>query len=151
MTSPLRTTVYLSGEAVKVLDRVKAEYARYGSATTVSAVFARLLLGESLDEVVMRPFRMDLARITGHRDKLRKDLERARARRRTSDLHRVHRKIAELFPALKLILHALGRVRRGKEPHSPDFIEAGRIEETLNDLLTECADAIVPRHPRRSR
>ncbi len=145
MTSALRTTIYLAGPAVDVLHHVKAEYrGRYGIGTTVSAVIARLLLGESIDEVIGRPYRTDLARIASESDQLRDDLRQARARRRTTDLHRVHREIADLFPRVKQISHTLGRARRRNEPYSPDFTEAVRLEGTLNDLMAECADAIVP-------
>lgn len=140
----MRTTIYLAGPAVDVIDRVRSEYARYGLATTVSTVLSRLLLGESIDDVVARPFRTDLARIADDRDTLREDLERARARRRTPDLQRVHREVAQLFPRLKQISHTLARARRRNEPYSPDFAEAVQIEETLNDLMTKCAAAIVP-------
>lgn len=141
----MRTTIYLAGPAAEALDRVKVEYReRYGIATTVSAVFARLILGESLDEVVKRPYRLDLERIAAERNKLSDDLQRARAKRRTSDLHRIHREIADLYPRVKQILNTLGRARRRNETYSPDFAEAARIEESVNQLMAKCADAIVP-------
>jgi hypothetical protein len=147
--SAIRTTIYLSGPAAEVLDRVKAEYlGRYGIGATVSAVLARLLLGESVDEVIGRPYRTDLARIASERDKLRVGLRRARARRRATDLRRIHLEIAELFPRVKQMAHTLGRARRRNEAYSPDFTEAVHLEETLNDLMSECADAIVPRRRR---
>jgi hypothetical protein len=107
-----------------------------------------LLLGETIDEVVERPYRPDLARITTEMAKLHDALRRAKAKRKTNDVHRIHREVADLFPALKRISNTLSRARRRSEPHSPDFIEAARLEENLNELMAACADAIVPRRRR---
>ena len=144
MPTGVRTTIYLAGPAVEVLQRVQREYReRYGTATTISAVVARLLLGETLEEVVERPFRKDLARIASASEKLRAQLQQAHAKRRAGELHRVHREIAGLYPRLKQIANTLGRARRRNHPYSPDFIEAARMEKTLDELMNECADAIV--------
>ncbi len=144
MSRGMRTTIYLTGPAAEVIERVKSEYRdRFGIATTVSAVLARLLLGESVDEVVERPYRSDLARIATERDRLLDELRRAQARRRVDDLHRVHREVAGLFPRVKRISTSLGRAKRRNEPCSPDFTEATRIEDSLDELMGACADAIV--------
>jgi hypothetical protein len=141
----VRTTIYLAGPAVEALDRVKNAYqGRYGIEMTVSAVFARLLLGESIDEVIERPYRAELARIAGERNKRRDELQRAHTKRRTKDLHRIHRAIADLFPRIKQILHTLDRAKRRNEAHSPDFAEAAQLEHSLNELMSKCVDAIVP-------
>lgn len=141
----IRTTVYLTGAAVQVVERVKAEYRdRYGISTNLSSVFSRLLLGESADEVIARPFRSDLARIASERDGLRDELRRARGRQRANDLRRIHREIADLYPAVKRISNTLGRAKGRNGHYSPDFSEAARIEESLDELMAECAGAIVP-------
>jgi hypothetical protein len=59
------------------------------------------------------------------------------------DLHRIHREVAELYPRVKQISNTLGRAKHRSEPYSPDFAEAGRIEDSLDELMAECADAIV--------
>ena len=139
----IRTTIYLAAPAAKALDRVKMEYRdRYGIAITVSSVLARLLLGETIDEVVERPYRADLARIATDRDRLQDELRHA-ARRRIDDLHRIHREIAELYPRVKQISNTLGRGKRRSDPSSPDLADAARIEESLDKLMTACGDAIV--------
>ncbi|MBA3672249.1 MAG: hypothetical protein H0W68_09540 [Gemmatimonadaceae bacterium] len=148
-TKGVRTSIYLASPVAAVIERVKTEYLeRYGSAITVSAVLARLILGETITEVVERPYRTELARIASEMNTIRDDLRRAQARRRVNDLHRLHREIAELYPRVKQIANTLDRARRRNEPPSPDFAEAGRIEESLNDLMGACADAIVPRRRR---
>jgi hypothetical protein len=145
----VRTTIYLAGAAAEVLDQLKREYReRYGIATTVSAVFARLLLGETINEVVERPYRRDLARIATEIDKLRDEVRRGLPKRQASDLHRTHREIADLYPRVKQISNTLGRAKRRNEPFSPDFAEAARIEQRLDKLMMECADAIVHRRRR---
>lgn len=144
----MRTTIYLAGPAVAVLEHVKTEHERYGIATTLSSIIARLLLGENIDDVVERPYRGDLARIAGERDRLQGELRRAQAGRRTADLHRIHREVADLFPALKTISTSLGRAKRGKGSSSADFAEAVRIEKSLDDLMAACADAIPLRRQR---
>lgn len=144
MGASLRTTIYLAEPAAEVLERVKVEYRdRYGIATTVSSVLARLLLGETLQEIVDRPYRMDLARLASERDRLHGELRRAQARRRMDDLRRIHREVADLYPRVKQISNSLARARRRHEPYSPDFTEASRIDESLDDLMAACADAIV--------
>jgi hypothetical protein len=144
----VRTTIYLAGAAAEVLDHLKREYReRYGIATTVSAVFARLLLGETINEVVERPYRRDLARIASEVDKLRDDVRRVLVKRR-GDLHRIHREIAGLYPRVKQISNTLGRAKRRNEPYSPDFAQAAQIEQKLDELMMECADAILPRRRR---
>jgi hypothetical protein len=146
MSTPngVRTTIYLAGPAAAALDRVKTAHRdRYGMETTVSAVFARLLLGESIDDIVARPFRVDLARIAAERDKLRDELQRASARRLTNELRRIDRAVADLFPRVKQISHTLGRTKRRNEAYSPDFAEAARLEDSLNELMSKCSDAIV--------
>ena len=40
--------------------------------------------------------------------------------------------------------HTLGRAKGRNGHYSPDFSEAARIEESLDELMTECAGAIVP-------
>ena len=140
----LRTTIYLAGPAAKVLERVKTQYRdRYGIAITVSSVLARLLLGESVDEIVDRPYRVDLVRIASERDRLRTELRHAQARRRMDDLRRIHREVADMYPRVKEISNTLARARRRNEPHAPDFAEAARIEESLDELMAACADAIM--------
>lgn len=147
-TAPgLRTTIYLAAPAAKVLERVRTEWDRYGIATKVSSVLARLLLGESIDEVVDRPYRGDLASIASERDKLRDDLRRATKRQRR-DLHRIRREIADLYPRVMQIVATLGRAKRRDGSRSADLAEAVRIETSLNELMAECADAIVPTRPR---
>jgi hypothetical protein len=137
-----RTTIYLAAPATRVLDRIKMEYRdRYGIALSVSAVLARLLLGETVDEVVERPFRVDLARIAGERDTLQNELSHAQAKRRIGDLHRIHREVAELYAPVKRISNTLGRGKRRCD--SPDLTEAARIEESLDRLMTACGAAIV--------
>jgi hypothetical protein len=149
MAPGLRTTIYLAGPAAKVLERVKTEYRdRYGIAITVSSVLARLLLGESLQEIVDRPYRVDLARIASERDRLHGELRRAQARRRMDDLRRIHREVAELYPRVKQISNTLSRARRRNEFDSPDFTEAGRIDESLDELMAACADTIAARRRR---
>jgi hypothetical protein len=144
MGGGLRTTIYLAEPAAKVLERVKMEYRdRYGIGTTVSSVLARLLLGETLQEILDRPYRMDLARLASERDRLHVELRRAQARRRMDDLRRIHREVADLYPRVKQISNSLARARRRHEPYSPDFTEAGRIDESLDELMAACADAIV--------
>lgn len=140
----MRTTIYLARPAAEALARVRTEYAKYGIARTTSAVLARLLLGETIAEVIERPYRPDLARIAAEMDKLRDELRRAQARHRMADLHRIHRGVADLYPRVKQIANTLSRGKRRNEPHSPDFAEATRIDEGLNDLMGACADAIVP-------
>lgn len=141
----IRTTVYLTGDAAQVVERVKAEYRdRYGISTNLSAVFTRLLLGESAAEIIERPFRPDLARIASQRDGLRDELRRARGRQRADDLRRIHREVADLYPAVKRISNTLGRAKGRNGPHSADFTETTRIEESLDELMTECANAMVP-------
>ena len=143
-SSGVRTTIYLAGPAAKVLERVKTEYRdRYGIATTVSSVLARLLLGETIEEVVERPYRSDLARLASERERLRDELRRAQARRRTAEVHRIHDEVASLYPAVKKISNTLGRARRRNEPYSPDFDDAARIEKSLDELMAECGDAIA--------
>ncbi len=145
MPTSIRTTVYLTGAAAQVVERVKAEYRdRYGISTNLSSVFTRLLLGESIDEVIERPFRSDLARIASERDGLRDELRRARGRQGAGDRRRIHREIADLYPAVKRISNTLGRAKGRNGPHSADFTETTRIEASLDDLMTECAKAIVP-------
>jgi len=140
----VRTTIYLSGDAAKALQRVKTEYlSRYGIATTVSSVLARLLVGETIDEIVERPYRLDLARIASEKDRLHDEFRRAQAKRRMNDLRRIHRDVAKLYPRIKEISNTLGRAKIRREPLSPDFAEAGRIEDSLDELMTECSDAIV--------
>lgn len=140
----IRTTIYLAAPAATVLDQVKSEYRdRYGIAISVSAVLARLLLGETVDEVIERPFRTDLTRITKERDLLVERLQRARARRRTDELHEIQRAIAALYPRVKEISMTLERARRRQEPYSPDYDEAGRIERSLDELMKTCTDAIM--------
>lgn len=141
----MRTTIYLAGPAAEALEHVRTVYLeKYGIATTVSSVLARLLLGETIDEIVERPFRNDLKRIGNEADKLRHDLQRVRTRRRT-DLHRIHREVADLFSRVRQISNTLGRVTRRKAPPSADFTEAARIENSLDKLMRACANAIVPR------
>jgi DNA repair exonuclease SbcCD ATPase subunit len=145
----VRTTIYLAGAAADALERVKTTYLeRYGIGTTVSAVFARLLLGESIDDVIDRPFRADLARIAAERDKLREVLQRAHVRRRTTELHRIQRELADLFVRVKQISHTLGRTKRRNETYSADLAEAARLEDSLNELMNKCADVIVSRRRR---
>src|SRR5712672_2712753 len=121
----MRTTIYLAPPVAKVLERVKAEYlSRYGIAATVSSILSRLLLGDTVDEVIERPYRVDLSRIVGERDELSDALRQALARRRKGDLHRIHRELADLFPRLKQISNTLGRARRRNEPASADLDEA---------------------------
>lgn len=140
-----RATIYLAGPAAEALERVKTVYRnKFGIATTVSSVFARLLLGETIDEVIQRPYRQDLARIAGEIDELHDELRRAQARRRTNVLHRVHREVAALYPAVKQISTTLGHGRRRNEPSTPDLSEAARIEARLDELMGACADAIAP-------
>lgn len=143
----LRTTIYLTAPAAAVLESVRSEWERYGAATNVSSVVARLLLGESVDEVVDRPYRIDLASIALERDKLRDELRRA-AKRQRKALHRVHRNVADLFRRLMPIVAALGRAKRRDGSRSADLAEAARIEASLNELMAECADAIVPARTR---
>lgn len=139
----LRTTIYLAAPAAEVLERVRTEWNKYGIATNVSSVLARLLLGERIDEVVDRPYRSDLASIASERDKLRDNLQQATKRQR-KDLHRIHREIADLYPRVMQIVATLGRAKRRDGSRSPDLAEAVRIEASLNELMTKCADAIVP-------
>jgi hypothetical protein len=141
----LRTTIYLTAPAAKVLEQVKAKVLnRYGAAPTVSSIVARLLLGETLEEVVTRPYRPELGRVAAERDSLRQDLRRAKAKRRAGDLHRIRRAIAALYPSVKQIVNSVGSVRTGHESHSPDFAEASRIEESLDAMMAECVDAMIP-------
>lgn len=140
-----RATIYLAGPAAEALERVKTVYRnKYGIATTVSSVFARLLLGETIDEVIAQPYRQDLARIAGEIDGLRDELRQAQIRRRMNVVQRVHRDAAGLYPAVKQISTTLGRARRRSEPSSPDLAEAARIEGRLDELMAACADAMVP-------
>lgn len=140
----VRTTIYLSGDAARALQRVKTEYlSRYGIATAVSSVLARLLVGETIDEIVERPYRLDLARIASEKDRLHDELRRAQAKRPMNDLRRIHRDVAKLYPRIKEISNTLGRAKTRREPRSPDFAEAGRIEDSLDELMTECSDAIA--------
>lgn len=140
----MRTTIYLAGPAAEALERVRTEYAKFGVAVTTSAVLARLLLGETIDEVIQRPCRPDLTRIAGERDRLRNELKRAKARHRVVDVHRIHREVADLYPAVKRIANTLGRARRRSEPYTADLAEATRIEQSLDELMVACAEAIVP-------
>jgi hypothetical protein len=147
--STIRTTIYLAGPAAESLERVRTEHRdRYGIATTVSSVLARLLLGEAIAEIVERPYRPDLARITTEMAKLHDALRQAKARGKTNDVHRIHREAADLFPPLKRISNTLRRARRRSEPYSPDFADAARLEDNLDELMAVCADAIVLRRRR---
>lgn len=140
----VRTTIYLSGEAAKALERIMTEYlSRYGISPTVSSVLARLLVGETIDEIVEQPYRLDLARIASEKNRLHDELRRAQPKRRMNDLRRIHREVAELYPRIKKILNTLGRAKKRRELRSPDFAEAGRIEDSLDELMAECADAIA--------
>ena len=60
-----------------------------------------------------------------------------------NDLRRIHREVAELYPRVKQISNSLAHARRRSEPYSPDFTEASRIDESLDDLMAACADAIA--------
>lgn len=143
--SGTRATIYLAGPAAEALERVKTVYRnKYGIATTVSSVFARLILGETIEEVIERPYRQDLASIGSEIDKLHDELRRAQARRRMDVVHRVRRDVAGLYPAVKQISTTLGHARRRNEPSTPDVTEAARIEERLDALMAVCAGATAP-------
>jgi hypothetical protein len=103
------------------------------------------LLGETIDELVKRPYRKDLERIVAETEKLRDGLQRALAKRDVDALNRIHREIAGLYPRVKQISTTLARAKRRTEPYSPDFTESARIEDLLDALMTECAVAIVSR------
>lgn len=142
-TAPgLRTTIYLAAPAAKVLERVRAEWDKYGIETNISSVFSRLLLGDSIAVVIDRPFRSDLARIAAERERLRNDLKRA-IKRPGSNLLGLHREIAGLLPPVMQISATVGRAKRSNGTYSPDLTEALRIKESLSKLLAECAEAIV--------
>lgn len=139
----VRVTVFLAAPAAAVLERARATYDGYGLRLNVSAVVTRLMLGETIDEVIGRPFRAELVGIESGVEQLREELRRARARRQTADLRRIHDAVAALYPEIKKVGTALGQAKRRAAGQSPDVTEAARIEKRIDELMAECADAIA--------
>lgn len=142
----MRTTIYLGETAAARLDEITRTYLeRYSTAITTSAVFARLLAGETVDDILERPFSPDLEAVTLALKELRQQLQAAVKSSDAAELHRVHRETAKLFARTSTITNVLRSARKGRGPFSPNYSRAAEVETEIHGLMDACAKGIMAR------